>query len=177
MSPYPQTYDIYCIDRPKVPISAYPGELCSGNQDCVFGFNCEQGYCVGLPEGVTCSQHGMCNPGLYCTVTDGSSSGVCKPQVPIGGDCDNFLKCTNDALCSADGICKAYFSLANGESPRNCYSYVNQECQSGTCASIGDKPDCIAAQASSDKLLLECTQGPNCHSANFTVADHSDQTL
>ena len=98
-----------CINK-STPIlqDLLPGEKAIDASECLSK-KIEGTYCVGMPEGSTCSSHAECDVGLICT--EGSlGSKTCTKAKMQGEQCNNFeLMCASGLYCDQKDFVCEYF--------------------------------------------------------------------
>ncbi|MGB0589206.1 MAG: hypothetical protein ACPGU1_05950 [Myxococcota bacterium] len=177
------------------------GESCDDGLLCTEGDHCEAGDCVG--DGPDCSDlddgcmmgvcdddtggckqvpvmdGNACDDGLFCTVEDTCSAGVCggAPRVcEDAGPCDlgvcddttdscgtaismDGVPCEDGDPCTEDDACLAGYCIAV---PRDC-THLDQACAVGTCDS--EVGECIAETVGDGTLCSDddpCTIADTC---------------
>jgi hypothetical protein len=91
---------------------SYPGEPCSDNSECEFGY-CLGSICFGLILNEDCESNLECNPGLRC------KSGKCTTLLHSGSPCESDYDCIPSLGCN-NQKCTAYYSLPSGSSVSDC---------------------------------------------------------
>ncbi|MEM6532817.1 MAG: hypothetical protein AAF654_09335 [Myxococcota bacterium] len=87
-----------------------------------FGLECVDGACALLPAVGEPCENEACQPYLetFCEIEPGSDSGVCRPRLELGADCDlersfDFVDpCGSGAFC-VDGVCRAQATVLSCE--------------------------------------------------------------
>jgi hypothetical protein len=117
-----------CVNHTVAPnqflLNFVPGEVCTGNNQCRTGINCNSGVCVGAAENATCVDSFSCNAGLHCKAS------VCVPVKQSGETCDR----TKGDVCAFGndcfrGKCKRFGTVVNeqaletGASMYLCHSF------------------------------------------------------
>ena len=150
--------NVTCTTPPSKSYTAYPGEKCSQNTDCLYGF-CNQGFCYGQDFGGDCSSHGECNPGYRCDpglmkcifLIDSTSNG-----------CITDYDCAVDMGCD-EGYCIKYYSVASKNWINNCTNSISNICESGQCL----YGLCIDPLTSYQKTPIQCGSEYDCMSLNL----------
>jgi photosystem II stability/assembly factor-like uncharacterized protein len=192
---------------------------CLEDTDCPFCHICDgSGTCVATPEGQDtknecdplicrtgdCDGSGncgvepdttVCNDGLYCTVNDECTGGICdgtgrncsaasddcntgvcndtsdqcEPQPANQGlPCDDALYCTVGEVCNASGDC-------TGGAARDCTA-ENDQCNVGACDDGGDTcypdPAPLEGQPCDDSDL--CTENETCQAGSCPAGNPVD---
>jgi hypothetical protein len=159
----PELYD--CIAAIEKSISAYPGEKCSVDDDCVPNVSkCSSGYCTGLAKSAGCSDTIDCAPGLYCNST-ATVEGMCNSLLTSGSDCSQDSDCDYSLGCFSN-MCATYYSQANGNS---CDSSRDDECSSNACV----ESECQASVQSNYTNPMMCDEDDDCPSTTLTLSDNS----
>ena len=159
-APYCQpTFGIQNVTCSESPSSnkptAYPGEFCSSDESCVYGF-CYNFKCSAQSYGGNCATHLECNPGLMC------HQGRCSNQLKVGQNCTEDFQCQNNAGC--DGTCKKYLSVTNQNWVHSCAKDgKSMICQSGFCLN----GYCLPAPKSLGGFRKVCDTNAVCKSTDF----------
>jgi hypothetical protein len=104
-----------CKTQQKRFTTRYPGEDCESDENC-FRFRhhtgrCNNGKCIGISEGFSCSNSFECLKGLYCD----SEFNKCVKQKPFGATCSASIECENKHLCHQNLCGLTPFSAEIGE--------------------------------------------------------------
>lgn len=80
-------------------MSAFPGEFCSKDQNCIVG-QCDNGKCPGGDNGSPCKSSIDCTTGYYCKLSnDAKAISQCTKLLPMNSACSSTEECQNDLLC------------------------------------------------------------------------------
>ena len=164
--------NVTCAEPTPELGTAYPGELCNKNEDCVSN-HCSGGLCVGKAINEACEHTTDCNSGLYCPHHIGNCTRLMA---------QNTTGCTEDSHCDYDSICSPipnhaeklnwcipYFSLGVDHEISSCGdNYIEPKCSTGICMAYDDDDDdeddegnkgyCAAVEASyNDPSTTKCT--------------------
>jgi hypothetical protein len=149
---------VFCNGEEKClsGVCAHGGDPCSGpdgDSDCVESCNEEARDCSSPdPEG------SICNDGLWCTVNDRCTSGVCTGQ---GRDCDDGDFCTEDGCDEDKDTCTHLAAPRPGqEGP-----YGNATCSNG----LDD--DCDGLTDDADGDCKACISDASCDDGNVCTTD------
>jgi hypothetical protein len=120
---------------------ACAGGACTGTQrDCGDANDCTTDACNETTNACESTNNTLaCDDGLFCTVLDSCSGGVCTGGLP--NPCDDANGCTTDSCNEAGNVCvnAANTSACNDGDP--CTE--NDVCSAGTCSG-SEIPDCTA---------------------------------
>lgn len=150
--------NVTCTVPPSPYHTAYPGERCSHDQDCLYGI-CNGNFCYGQEYGGDCNTHGECNPGLRC------DPGLLKCNIlmdSLTSGCVDDYDCLTDMGCDA-GYCVPYYSIPIGGWVNNCTDSLSNFCESGQCL----YGLCISPVKNSEKIPAYCGQNSDCVSDNL----------
>jgi hypothetical protein len=113
-----------CAPDPLRPVVAFPGDYCDMDQKfrvCRYGKKrCLGNRCLGYASGEGCIGNEDCSPLFFC------DSGLCRFEKKQEDLCKYHYECTRKSMCYKGGpgsysqlefgVCKAFFSLENGQS-------------------------------------------------------------
>jgi hypothetical protein len=102
------TTNATCQQNPNTTSKKYPGQSCSGNDDCFSG-NCTASKCVGVAAEGACTAHSQCSVGYSCFNFTGGN-GTCRIQGGNSAPCVEDFDCTNTHGC-LNSVCTGYFSV------------------------------------------------------------------
>ena len=150
--------NITCTTPPSTLNTAFPGESCTFNQDCLYG-TCNNNQCYGQDYGGDCTNHGECNPGLRC------DPGLFKCNILMDSTspgCVSDFDCLPNMGCDA-GYCVNYYSVPNGQWVNNCTNSLSSMCESGQCL----YGLCISPLRSALQLPMLCSSQFQCVSKDL----------
>lgn len=120
----------YCVDKLSM-INGFDGDECKNSEDC-YSFNCDKGKCVGIENGLRCTDPYSCLKYSACIKKDSAFHSQCIPIVQSNTYCFSDSMCQIGYVCgkssksSPNKQCLKMFTIENG-------SYVSHEllCKSG----------------------------------------------
>ena len=157
-----------CNTAIKAAGSAYPGEACTQNSECITNL-CTSGACLGALRTAACTKTSDCQPGLWC-----APSLTCQPLLPTSFNCTETSQCILGAVCD-QGACTDILSLEDGAKVEKCpETRVNLKCRSATCQNVGglftEDLECVAAPESVHSNPYKCSSDAMCSGYQGTVA-------
>jgi len=184
-------YDAYLEVKPSAEcttnLDCDDGSYCNGDEACEAG-ECQPGTpvdcswlsdqcnngvcdevgdsCVSQPK----SDGTLCDDGLYCTVNDVCTSGMCGGEAR---DCSAFGDQCNDGVCDEDlNQCLSQPKVDGTSCDDGLYCNVGETCQSGVCTG-GATRDCddfdICTTDSCNEATDSCEHSPA--AADGTLCD------
>ncbi|CAG9325636.1 unnamed protein product [Blepharisma stoltei] len=157
-----------CIPLPPSTYhTAWPGEPCTSNSTCAYGYCNDDNICQGLQAADPCTVSDECDPGLKCTQlgTGYNCTLLLSTGVPYseGQGCTSDYDCQNWAGCE-NNICYDYLSREEAEYV-NCTQPENFLCASTMCADN----ICVGFIPSDQTPPVKCVSNANCISTYYNT--------
>lgn len=145
--------------------------VCNDNNACTYQDQCNAvtGECVGSPKN--------CNDNNICTLDSCDPVEGCTYE-PSFAVCDDYLRCTVEDKCNADGVCEGTPVVCNDNN-----ACTNDECLGGTCiftfhyGSCDDKNACTDNDFCNGSHVCAGTPKVSCDDFNPCTNDSCDNTL
>lgn len=154
-----------CIPLPPSTFhTAWPGEPCSSNSTCAYGYCNSNNICQGLQTTESCTISDQCEPGLMC-----GPAGTCTVLLidgfnyPEGSGCTSDYDCPNNSGCE-NSVCYRYFTREVAQYV-NCTSTENWLCESLLCTNN----ICVDFITSDEPLPNECYSNLDCTSSVYNT--------
>jgi hypothetical protein len=178
-----------CPDRFFLPGTGYTLESLSACTSVWESYDCTAISAGIAPEcvqpgtravGESCRFPAQCTSQV-CTVTDGSSCGVCLAQVPSGAACEMSEQCPDGHLCRF-GRCLQRLTLINPDVrlPAGATCTYDGRCAEGTlCAPTALGAECVSIPALGEACLPEgpALGAPRCDLTQYCSPEGTCQKL